>query len=299
MTGSYRRIAAALLAVAAALAGTATAATPDTPFVGRLDQYTTTYEDTLHDVARRFDLGFTELRAANPDVDPFTPGEGTRLLLPGAHLLPDAPRRGIVVNLAEMRLFYFAEDGIETFPLGIGREGVTTPLGATSIVRKQESPAWYPPESIRARQPELPGMVPPGPDNPLGDHALYLGWPAYLIHGTNKPYGVGRRVSSGCLRMYPEDIRHLYETVPVGTPVTVVSQPIKFAWVDGELYMEAHPDPEVADEVMESGDAPAQWPEQVLERAHEVAGDQADRLDFPTLLQAAIERRGYPIRVTK
>jgi len=300
MTG-LARIAAAFAAALVFVSPGApvSSATPDAPFVGRLGEYTTTYEDTLHDIARRFDLGFTELRAANPDVDPFTPGEGTRLVLPGAHLLPDAPREGIVVNLAEMRLYYFSDDGVETFPLGIGREGVTTPLGRTTVVRKQESPTWYPPESVRARKPELPNVVPPGPENPLGGHALYLGWPAYLIHGTNLPYGVGRRVSSGCLRMYPEDIAHLFETVPVGTPVTVVDQPIKFAWVDGELYMEAHPDAEVADEVMETGDAPAQWPEQILERAHAVAGEEAARLDWPTLLQAGLERRGYPIRITR
>ena len=166
-----------------------------------------------------------------------------KIVLPTAHLLPEAPREGIVINLPEMRLYYFAEaeQQPETYPIGIGREGWTTPTGTSRIVRKAEAPSWYPPDSIRAERPELPAVVEPGEDNPLGSHALYLDWPAYLIHGTNRPWGIGRRISSGCIRMYPEDIVSLFERVPVNTPVTVVDQPVKLGWIGGDLYLEAHP----------------------------------------------------------
>ena len=169
--------------------------------VGRMGTHVTVFEDNLLDVARENDLGFVELRAANPDVDPWLPGADTRIILPTAHLLPDAPREGIVINLAEMRLYFFPEPGgaPATYPIGIGREGWTTPTGSSRIVRKAEEPSWYPPESIRAERPELPAVIGPGEDNPLGHFALYLDWPAYLIHGTNRPWGIGRRISSGVL----------------------------------------------------------------------------------------------------
>lgn len=210
--------------------------------IGEMSTYRTAEEDTLPDVARTLEVGFVELRTANPAVDVWLPGGGKDLVVPTAHLLPDAPREGIVINLPEMRLYHFDErGGVASFPIGVGRDGWDTPKGTTTVVRKKEKPTWYPPASIRREQPDLPKAVAPGPENPLGSHAIYLGWPAYLIHGTNEPLGVGRRVSHGCIRLYPEHIPVLYEAVSNGTPVTVVDQPLKRAWIGDDLYVEAHP----------------------------------------------------------
>ena len=270
--------------------------------VGRMGVHIAAHEDTLLHVARDFDLGFVELRAANPHIDPWLPGAGTSILLPTAHLLPDAPREGLVINLAEMRLYYFSapDEPPATFPIGIGREGRTTPTGVTTVARKKEGPAWYPPDSIRAEKPELPSVVEPGPDNPLGTHAVYLGWPAYLIHGTNNPWGIGRRVSSGCIRMYPEDIVSLFGMVPVGTPVTVVDQPIKFGFVDGDLYIEVHPSQTQVDMLEITGRFEQEVPEGVLAeaRAHALTVDGVV-LDVAATLQAVKQRRGYPVRISR
>lgn len=274
-------------------------AAPDV--VGRIQIYRAKHSDTLPDLARRFNLGFVELSAANPQVNVWLPGEGTRILIPAAHLLPDAPRKGIVINIPEMRLFHYDDDGnlLSTHPIGIGREGRDTPLGPTKIARKQANPTWYPPESIRAEKPELPKVVPPGPDNPLGTHALYLGWSAYLIHGTNAPLGIGRRVSSGCIRMYPEDIESLFPTVPVGTPVTVVDQPIKFGWIDGELFIEAHPTIEQADEVERRDSMSPSKPDDLTTQVEAAAGEQLARVDWRAVHRVVRERRGYPVRISR
>ena len=181
-------------------------------------------EETFADIARKHDIGYLELLAANPNVDPWLPDRADGVVLPMAHILPDAPKQGLIVNLAEQRLYYFrGDDDIVTHPIGIGRAGYdTTPRGTTKIVRKKEHPTWTPGPSAHKEDPTLPAVVKAGADNPLGDHALYLGWPSYLIHGTNEPDGVGRRVSLGCIRLYPEDIASLYAMVPKGTPVHIV-----------------------------------------------------------------------------
>lgn len=267
--------------------------------IGRNEVYAAAYEDTLHEIARRFDFGYVEMRAANPNVDPYVPGQGTRVFLPGLHLLPDAPRRGVVINLAELRLYWFPDDGpAETHPIGIGREGFSTPVGSTSIVNKRENPTWTPTASMRERDPSLPVQVPPGPENPLGTRALYLGWPAYLIHGTNRPLGVGRRVSSGCIRLYPEDIEALYPKVPVGAQVTVVDQAVKFGWVSGELFVEVSPGQDFADEMAAVGTVDATLPDSVIGKAHEIAAAGGRSISLPTLLQAALDRTGVPVRIT-
>jgi L,D-transpeptidase ErfK/SrfK len=207
--------------------------------------------DTLLDIARKFDLGYNDIVNANPGIDPWLPGEGTRVLVPNRFILPDAPRKGIVVNLAEMRLYYYppAKKGqprqVITHPIGVGREGWTTPLGKARITQKRKDPTWTPPESIRKEHLEkgevLPKVVPAGPDNPLGAYAMRLSMPGYLLHGTNRPYGVGLRVSHGCIRLFPEDIEHLFGIVPVNTPVEIIYQPYKAASHQGQLFIEAHP----------------------------------------------------------
>jgi L,D-transpeptidase ErfK/SrfK len=263
--------------------------------------YRATHDDTLLDVARRFSLGYVEIVAANPGTDPWIPGEGTNVVLPTVHLPPDAEPEGIVINLADMRLYYFAEPGgpMQSFPIGIGREGLLTPLGSTQVVRKQKDPTWRPTARMRAENPELPEAVLAGPDNPLGNRAMYLGWPQYLIHGTNKPLGIGRRTSSGCVRMYPEDVEYLFDVVAIGTKVTVVDQPIKLSWIDDALYIEAHPTQAQSDQIEMSGTFEPLLDSRVVDQVLAVAGDRAPTLDWSRIREATIERRGYPIRITR
>lgn len=275
--------------------------TPEPNSVGEMRRYRVRPDDTLVDIARAERLGFVEVKAANPEVDVWLPQAGQEILLPTHRLLPDAPRKGIVINICEMCLYYYPQEGALplTFALGVGREGRRTPLGSTTIVRKAEHPTWYPPPSIRAEKPELPSVVPPGPDNPLGTRALYLGWPAYLIHGTSMPLGVGRRVSAGCIRMYNEDVEHLYPLAPVGTPVTVVDQEVKLAWLeDGELYLEVSPSQEQADQIEISGYFEPVMPEGLVDMVLEKAGAQAGRLNWAAIERAGRQRLGYPIRIT-
>ena len=258
-------------------------------------------ERTLLDVAREYDLGVLEVMAANPGVDPWLPGDGTVVLLPTAHLLPDAPRRGIVINLAELRLYYFpgSDEPPMTSAIGIGRTGFTTPLGETKVVRKQQDPTWYPTPSTLADNQPLPAAVPPGPDNPLGKYALYLGWDTYLIHGTNKPYGVGRRVSRGCIRLYPERIEELYRKVPIGTPVSVVHQPVKLGWHDGDLYIEVHPDLAQLDKLEQTGRVPLRPAGDYSAQIVAKAGTASGRLDWKIIRTALAQRLGIPIRITQ
>jgi len=219
--------------------------------VGHLQGAIAIHEDTMLDIGRRFNVGYEELKLANPGVDPWIPGDGALIVIPSRYVLPRAPRNGLVLNLAEMRIYYYPDPvdaprrRVITHPVSIGQVGWNTPLGTTRIASKVTNPAWYPPASIRAEAEAdgnpLPLMVPAGPDNPLGTHALAFEKKGYLIHGTNKPYGLGMRVSHGCVRMYPEDIVSLYDQVPVGTPVHVVNQPVKTGWRDGVLYVEVHP----------------------------------------------------------
>lgn len=218
--------------------------------VGKLQVIQAKEEDTLSDIARRFNLGLEEILNANPTVDPWLPGEGTPIVIPTEFVLPDAPREGIVINLAAMRLFYFPKtktgklQKVITHPVGIGRVEWKTPEGLTKIINKEANPAWVPPDSIRkehaANGDKLPAIVKPGPDNPMGTHVLRLGWPSYAIHGTNKPPSIGLRGSHGCLRMYPEDITRIYQDVPVGTPVRVVNQPRLLGWRNDFLYLQAY-----------------------------------------------------------
>jgi L,D-transpeptidase ErfK/SrfK len=216
--------------------------------VGQVQVTVSSKEDTLPDIARRFNLGYEEIVRANPGVDPWLPGAGREIVLPTQFVLPNSVRKGIVINIAAMRLFYFppAKPGekqvVYTHPIGVGRVGWRTPEGVTKVVSKQKDPVWIPPASVRKEHREngeiLPARVPAGPDNPLGKYKFTLGWPSYLIHGTNKPYGVGLRSSHGCIRLYPEDVEKIFAMVNPGTAVTVVNQPFVFGWHDGELYLQ-------------------------------------------------------------
>ncbi|NKB46913.1 MAG: L,D-transpeptidase family protein [Legionellales bacterium] len=216
--------------------------------VGEVKVVKTKPGDTLSDVARRYGVGIEEIREANPGVSRRSRiAGGRKIVIPSRFILPSGPRKGIVINLAEQRLYYFptGQNIVITEPVGIGREGQwRTPTGTTQVTGKAKNPAWRPTANVRAEAARngtpIPEYFPPGPDNPLGRHVLRLGWATYLIHGTNRPEGVGSRVSAGCIRMYPEDIAALYAMVPVGTPVRVVSEPFKVGWHNGHLYYEAH-----------------------------------------------------------
>ncbi len=274
----------------------------DKPYIGETQTYIARQEDTMVHIARDNVLGFIEMRAANPEVDPWLPGAGTKLILPKRHILPNAPHEGIVINLPEMRLYAFinGDEAPLTFPIGVGREGLDTPLGETKVVRKQEGPIWRPTPRMREENPKLPEVVGPGPENPLGDYALYLGWPQYAIHGTNRPFGIGRRVSSGCIRMYPESIEQLFQVVPVGTKVRVVNQPIKLAWIGDELFLEAHPDLEQAFQMEETGEVyEHKLTNDDLKTILKAAGDYKDSVDWTLVRQEIKARRGYPVVIAQ
>jgi len=215
--------------------------------VGSLKDYTVKNDESSIEIARKFKLGYNEIADANPDVDPFVPGNGTSVTIPSSWILPDVKSyEGIVINLSEMRLYYFFKRGssklVATFPVGIGSEGNDTPTGEFKIVEKILKPSWTVPESIRREKPNLPAVVPPGPDNPLGSHALRLSLRSYLIHGTNRPWGVGRRASHGCIRLYPEDIPKLFKLAPNGARVTIVRQPVKIGVKNNKVFIEVHKD---------------------------------------------------------
>lgn len=272
---------------------------PPGDLIGESQHYEVKAEDTLFLIARRFNTGITELLAANPGTDIWLPEPGKTLLIPGQYILPEAPAQGIVINLAEMRLFYFPEQGpAQTFPIGIGRENWNTPTGKTKIIKKRVNPVWIPPPSIRANNPHLPTAVPPGPDNPLGSHALNLGWPSYVIHGTNQPYGVGRRSSHGCVRLYPEDIPILFAQVAVGTPITVVNQPYKLGWRGDRLYLEVSPTPAEADELLLEGKfLSAAKPTAALQQRLSQLQDQGVQLNWQTITQVIEARTGIPTTI--
>ena len=222
----------------------------DDDVVGVLQRTIASKADTLPDIARRFNVGYEEIVRANPGVDPWLPGADRKVVVPTQFVLPNAPREGIVINLAAMRVYYFPKHAkgepqlVYTHPIGVGKVGWQTPEGVTKIIAREQDPTWRPSAGVRkehlANDDPVPAVVPPGPDNPLGKYKFTLGWPSYLMHGTNKPYGVGLRSSHGCIRLYPEDIEKFYQMVPLGTPVRVVNQPFLFGWHDGQLYLQAY-----------------------------------------------------------
>lgn len=254
--------------------------------------------DTFSSLAREYGLGYDELVAANPGVDPWLPGAKVPVLLPTQYVLPDAPHRGIVLNIAAKRLFYFPDvaEGeptvVMTYPIGIGRVGWETPTGEAKVVAKATDPHWYVPWSVQQEHRKagnpLPSIVPPGPENPLGRHVLQLNMPGYLIHGTNKPWGVGMRVSHGCVRLYPENIELLYSLVMPGDTVHLVNQPYLLGQKDGQVYMEAHA-------VLEDDTVSAVQHLANIFAGEQMEDDEAQRDHARTIASAAL---GIPLRVT-
>lgn len=227
---------------------------PGIDIFGQIRTTQASREETLLDIARQYDIGQIEILLANPNVDRWLPEDGAKVILPSRYIIPHADRKGLVLNLPEMRIYYFPEPKkgekpmITTHPVGIGRMDWITPLGVSRIVEKKKDPTWTPPKSLQMDriangEPPYPSVVPPGPTNPLGRHAMRLSISggSYLIHGTIKPFGVGMRVSAGCVRMYPEDIEALFDKIPIGTQVQIVNQPIKLGWLLESLFIELHP----------------------------------------------------------
>ena len=212
--------------------------------IGSHSTYTINDKETLIELARDYNLGYNEIVIANQNTDPWVPDRGTVIIIPTVWLLPDIIDDGIVINLAEMRLYYFFTNRegryVKTYPIGIGREGWSTPTGIFTITARVKNPVWTVPESIRKENPELPRFISPGTDNPLGGYWLQLSEEGYGIHGTNRPYGIGRRVSHGCMRLYPEDIKILHDSVKSGIMVNIINKPVKTGSIDGKVYIEVH-----------------------------------------------------------
>ena len=246
--------------------------------IGAVSTITARHEDTLVDIARRHGLGYEDIVRANPDVNVWVPGEGTEIVLPTQYVLPPGERSGVILNLAEYRLYYFPKPAagesayVMTYPISIGRMDWETPLGLTTVISKATNPTWYPPQSVRdehaADGDPLPRIVPPGPENPLGKHAMRLGLPGYLIHSTNRPAGVGMRVTHGCVRMFPEDIEYLFGRIDISTRVRIINAPVKMGWNGDQLVMEAHP---VLETMSPTVDEPS---EEVSQEALEEAEEQ-------------------------
>ena len=269
----------------------------DDDVIGRMASMKLKAGDTLPDVARHFSLGVNTVSAANPEIDMWVPKAGERILLPLSFVLPDTRRKGIVINLGTMRLFHFNGNGklidVSTYPVGVGTADRPTPMGKMYISRKKFRPTWYVPASIaadhRKKGDPLPSQVPPGPLNPLGEHALYLSRVTYLIHGTNKPASVGLRATNGCIRLYPEDIERLFENTPVKTPVKIVNQPYLAGQRDGIVYLEAHLPFE------ESGTA--NW-KKTYAKLKKLERQTGKALDWKKVKEVVVQARGYPVPVT-
>ena len=280
---------------------------PGQDVVGTVQIVKASKDDTLTDIARRFNVGYEEIVRTNPKIDPWLPGEGTEIVVPSQFILPDAPRIGVVINIPAMRIFYYPpvkkgqRQVVFTHPIGIGKVGWRTPEGVTKIVRRQKDPTWRVPVSVRKEHhengEELEPVIGPGPDNPLGKYAFYLQWPSYLIHGTNKPAGVGLRSSHGCIRLYPEDIEQFFNMVPLGTQVRVVNQPFLFGWREGQLYMQPY-------DVLE--DDTRDWTkaqkkllsQSFAARLQQQLQQQHEQVDWTLVSSLSRSPRGIPVPIT-
>lgn len=258
-------------------------------FIGKIQQYKIRNNESLIEIARRFDLGYNAIVAANSGVDPFIPKPGTIITIPTAWIPPTTSvRPAIIVNIPEFRLYYFPTEvpvAVVTFPLGIGDEGRETPTGTYAVIEKIANPAWYVPRSIRENTRGFPRVVPPGPKNPMGSHALRLSRNNILIHGTNRPWGIGRRSSHGCLRLYPEDIVRLFKLVETGIQVVIVNQPLKISERGNSVFIEVHG--------FEDG-------EPSVGKAMHMLADRnlLGRTDFAKLIRAIKEKKGMPVEIT-
>lgn len=267
--------------------------------VGELKTVYLEPNQSLNKIARRYDVGYDELIRANPHINPSKPKAWSEITIPSAFILPDAPKEGVIINLPEMRLYYYLTDkrAVMTFPIGVGRFGYSTPVITTKVSQKRQHPIWFVPNSVRrymANQGvELPEFVEPGPNNPLGDYALNLAARGYLIHGTNRPYSIGKRSSSGCIRLYPEDIKQLFTVVPLGTPVRVINQPYKAGWLNRRFYIEVHRP--FGDHPLKINGALSPLRQAVMK----ASGQRAVVLNWKDIYALTKGYKGYPIYIDK
>ncbi|MFK8027823.1 MAG: L,D-transpeptidase family protein [Gammaproteobacteria bacterium] len=269
--------------------------------IGNISIHTIKDGDNFLELAQTFRVGFLELVDANPDVDPWIPEQGAQIIIPTQYVLPNVKREGVVINLAELRLYQFhgTKDNVSsvsTYPVSVGKDDQwETPLSFTRITSKTAKPNWYPPESIRKEHEEnndpLPKIVPPGPDNPLGDYKIGLALSGYLIHGTNVPEGIGMRVTHGCIRLHPTGIEKLFKSVEINTPVTIVNQPYKVGWRDNKLYVETHS--EIEEQEKASSRNLTEFVQLVVAQTKENENDGYEIL-WERGYQEAREKRGVP-----
>ena len=300
--------AAALLLAAGLYAGAGAAAEfvlppPGYDVVGTVRHVKVQEGDTLADVARNENVGHQQIRAANPKLDFWLPEVGATVTIPSQHILPPGKQTGIVLNLPEMRIYWYPPVSrrgetprVVTYPVSIGRMDWSTPLGETYVSARVTDPTWTPTESLHAEALSdgrtLPTSVPPGPDNPLGKYALRLGLPSYLIHGTNRPYGIGMRVTHGCIRMYPEDIEVLFPQVKVGTRVEIMAETVKVGWSSDLLFIEVH-------QPLEEHDLGAVWlRDTALARVEAAAANRPVKVSGRDVLRAIEEKSGIPVLIS-
>lgn len=267
--------------------------------VGALQTVQVKHGESLADVGRRFDIGVYEMIEANPELDPWAPMAGAMVVIPSQFILPTEERKGIVLNLAEMRLYYYHSNQreVSTFPVAIGKKGWATPIGATQVLRKEKDPSWYPPASIREEHlkkdgEDLPEVIPAGPDNPLGKYKMQLALPGYLIHGTNRPGGIGIRTSHGCIRLAPADIEALFNMVEVGTPVKIIHEPFKIGHLGDTFYLEAH------QPLSELREAPAKLMAHLSRVLTHSTLKQGLEINWPEVEHMARQFLGYPVAIT-
>ncbi|MZR31916.1 L,D-transpeptidase family protein [Sneathiella sp. DP05] len=272
--------------------------------IGTEKIYTAEKLRTLSSIAVASGIGYVELRSVNPATDPWDVKPNEKLLIPDRHILPRNLQPGFTVNIGDMRLYYKGktEGEIRSWPIGIGREGRRTPVGAMTVTELRENPTWRPTRRMRELDPDLPAAVPPGPNNPLGKYAVRIGWDGYVLHGTNKEPGVGRRVSSGCVRLYDKAIEEVFNLAKVGMPVTLIDEPLKVGWDGKAVYLEAHPTGPQADQIELTGKfdpSPADLSEIQRTAVAKAEAHGLSRIDWAAFDRIIQERRGLPEKIAE
>ena len=269
--------------------------------MGQVQQARAQPGENLWQIGRRYDIGYREIRWANPHLSPTQVlNPWTKVTIPSRFVLPSTPRKGIVINLAELRLYYYVPNSnqVITMPVGIGRDGgFDTPTGVTRVIQKKVNPSWRPTANVREDAASkgyiLPEVWPPGADNPLGQFAMRLGWHTYLIHGTNRPDGVGRRSSAGCIRMFPEDIENLFHQVAIGTPVQIVNQAFKVGKEGNELFLEVHKP------IKRNGKSFSLNRIGIVKAVQKLANNRSTYIQWRNALRASQAKSGIPIMIGK
>ncbi len=273
---------------------------PNEQVIGETQIITTKENDTLRQIAHDHAVGYNALVAANPSIEKAPLTAGMNITIPNQYILPNAPYEGIVINLPEMRLYYYPPPQaghkavVSTYAIGIGKEGYSLPPGISRITSKTVNPTWTVPKSVLDEFSEngttYPEEIAPGPSNPLGKYAMRLGRTSYLIHSTNQPYSIGMRISHGCIRMYPEDIEMLFPMIPIGTVVRIIHQPVKSGWLGNALYVESH-------SALQGAEKPNDTPDDTMSSFISMPDLELDKVTRAAIQKVRTENLGLPIRV--